>query len=84
MLQENLDKAKYESERNLKWTRSSHMMFTLHENHSSNKKGLRLAKVKTTYNPYKKYVDIPNNRICTHYGNNGTLRKHTHRGSKQI
>lgn len=37
----------------------------MHENHSNNKKVLGHTKVKTPYNPHSKYVDIPDNRLCT-------------------
>lgn len=74
MLQKNLDKAKFELDKNLKWTSSSQIMFKIHGNHRCNKKGLGHTKVKIPYNPHSKYVDIPNNRFCTHCGNSEHLR----------
>ncbi|XP_070045492.1 uncharacterized protein [Nicotiana tomentosiformis] len=74
VLQENLDKAKYELERNLKWTKSSHIMFKMHKNHNGNKKSLGHTKAKTPYNPHNKFVNIPDNRL-THYGNNGHIKE---------
>lgn len=75
MLQEILDKAKYEIERNIKLARSSQIMFKIYENHSSNKKGLGHTKAKTPYNPHNNYIGIPDNRLCTHCGNNGHFKE---------
>lgn len=49
-------------------------MFKLHGNHGSKKKGLGHTKDKTTYNPHRKYVDIPT-IACAHYGNNWHFKK---------
>ncbi|XP_070025804.1 uncharacterized protein [Nicotiana sylvestris] len=37
--------------------------------------GIGFQREKTPYNPHSKYVTIPDNWLCTHYGNNGHFKK---------
>ncbi|XP_016458822.2 uncharacterized protein LOC107782451 [Nicotiana tabacum] len=39
------------------------------------KQGIGFQRKKTPYNSHSKYVTVPDNWLCTHYGNTGTLRK---------
>lgn len=50
-------------------------MFSIHENYSNNKKGLGHTNIKTPYNLHIRYVDIPDNRLCTHCDNTSHVKE---------
>ncbi|XP_070013569.1 uncharacterized protein [Nicotiana sylvestris] len=38
-------------------------------------RGIGFQREKTPYNPHSKYVTVPDNWLCTHYGNNGHFKE---------
>ncbi|XP_070017213.1 uncharacterized protein [Nicotiana sylvestris] len=64
VLQENLEKTKYELSRLRKWHRSSDALNCLNENFSTNKSVFGYRKPVPRFDP--KYVKISDNKMCTH------------------
>ncbi|XP_070020719.1 uncharacterized protein [Nicotiana sylvestris] len=74
-LQEELGRVKSDLEKSLKWTWSSDAITALYTNNGRNRQGIGFQREKTPYNPYSKYVIVPDNWLCTHCGNTGHFKK---------
>nr|XP_018631400.1 uncharacterized protein LOC108947676 [Nicotiana tomentosiformis] len=72
VLQENLEKEKYELFSLSKWYRSSDALSWLNENCSTNKSGIGYRKFVLKFDP--KYVEVSDNKMCTHFGKVGHFR----------
>ncbi|XP_070024823.1 uncharacterized protein [Nicotiana sylvestris] len=68
-VQEELGRVKSDLEKSLKWTWSSDAITAFYTNNGGNRKEIRFQMKKTPYNPYSKYVIVPDNWLCTHCGN---------------
>ncbi|XP_070031643.1 uncharacterized protein [Nicotiana tomentosiformis] len=75
-LHEDLGRVKNDLEKSLKWTWSSDAITVLYKNNGGKRQVIKFQREKTPYNSYSKYVTVPDNWLCTHCGNTGTLRKH--------
>ncbi|XP_070008673.1 uncharacterized protein [Nicotiana sylvestris] len=60
-LQTELEKARNDLEKYLKWTWSSYVVTAMYLNNSENKQGIGFQREKTPYNPHNKYVTVPDN-----------------------
>ncbi|XP_070007430.1 uncharacterized protein [Nicotiana sylvestris] len=69
--QEDLGKVKYELDRTCKWNKASDALSWMQEHHSSNKKGLGYGTQAPKWDSRKKYLTLPENKICTHCGKAG-------------
>ncbi|XP_070004501.1 uncharacterized protein [Nicotiana sylvestris] len=74
-LQTELKIVKNDLEKSLKWTWSSEAITAMYTNNGGSRQGIGFQREKTPYNPHRKYVIVPENRLCTHYGNNGHFKK---------
>ena len=74
-LQAEWEKVKIDLEKFLKWTWSSDAVTAMYFNNSGNMQEIGFQKEKTPYNPYNKYVTVPDNWPCTHCGNNGHFKE---------
>ncbi|XP_070010231.1 uncharacterized protein [Nicotiana sylvestris] len=74
-LQTELERIKNDLEKSLKSTWSSEAITAMYVNNGGNGQGIGLQREKTTYNPHSKYVIVPDNWLCTHYGNNGHFKE---------
>nr|XP_016440724.1 PREDICTED: uncharacterized protein LOC107766456 [Nicotiana tabacum] len=70
-LQEDLKRVKNDLDKSLKWTRSSDVIMSIYSSNGGNRQGIGFQKAKTSYNPYRKYVTVDDNRLCTHCGQIG-------------
>nr|XP_009761306.1 PREDICTED: uncharacterized protein LOC104213489 [Nicotiana sylvestris] len=68
-LQEDLGKVKSDLEKSLKWTWSSDAITAMYINSGGNKQEIGFQKEKTPYNPHSKYVNVPDNWLCTYCNN---------------
>ncbi|XP_070052373.1 MAR-binding filament-like protein 1 [Nicotiana tomentosiformis] len=68
-LQEDLGRVKSDLDKSLKWTWSLMQSLLCIRIVGGNKQGIRFQKEITPYNPHSKYVIVPDNWLCTHYGN---------------
>ncbi|XP_070013120.1 uncharacterized protein [Nicotiana sylvestris] len=67
-LQEDLKRVKNDLDKSLKYTWSSDVIMSMCKSNGGNKQGIGFQKAKTPYNPYRKYVTVGNNWLCTHCG----------------
>ncbi|XP_070029695.1 uncharacterized protein [Nicotiana sylvestris] len=71
ILKKDLTKVKHDLDRTCKWNRSSNALSWLQELHSSNRRGLGFGNLAPKWDPKRKYLTLPENKICTHYGKAG-------------
>ncbi|XP_075106969.1 uncharacterized protein LOC142179962 [Nicotiana tabacum] len=72
---EELGRVKSDLEKSIKWTWSSDAITTMYTNNGGNRQGIGFQMEKTPYNPHSKYVIVPDNWLCTHYGNTGHFKE---------
>ncbi|XP_075099333.1 uncharacterized protein LOC142176148 [Nicotiana tabacum] len=48
---------------------------SMYANNGGNRLGIGFQREKTPYNPHNKYFTVPDNWLCTHYGNNGHFKE---------
>ncbi|XP_019257597.1 PREDICTED: uncharacterized protein LOC109235797 [Nicotiana attenuata] len=83
-LQIELEKVRTDLEKSLKWTWSSDAVTAMYLNNGGNKQGIGFKREKTPYNPHNKYVTIPDNWLCNHYGNNGHFKENCQARFKSV
>ncbi|XP_070008199.1 uncharacterized protein [Nicotiana sylvestris] len=71
VLKEDLRKVKHELDRTYKWNKASDALSWLQEHRSSNKRGLGYGTQPPKCDSRSKYLTLPENKICTHYGKAG-------------
>ncbi|XP_070058115.1 uncharacterized protein [Nicotiana tomentosiformis] len=74
-LQEDLGRVKSDLKKSPKWTWSSDAIAAMYTSNGGNKQGVGFQIEKTPYNPHSKYVIVPDNWLCTHYGNTGHFKE---------
>jgi len=73
-LLEKLKQAEIDLTANRHWKSSSQALNWLNTHHNRNKKGLGFVSKRTIYPVNRKYVGLPKNIICFHYGKTGHYR----------
>lgn len=73
VIQENLNKVKYELTRTSKWNRSSEALEWKNQNYNKNKTGIGYYKRLSKIDP--KYIASASSKLCTHCGNIGHYKK---------
>nr|XP_009608491.1 uncharacterized protein LOC104102482 [Nicotiana tomentosiformis] len=63
-----LGRVKSDLEKSLKWTWSSDATTAMYTNNGGNRQGIGFQREEISYNPYSKYVTVPDNWLCTHCG----------------
>ena len=71
---EELKQAELDLVANRRWNRASQALNWLSNHHNQGRKGLGFKQKHTVYPRHRKYVELPENIVCFHYGKTGHFR----------